>query len=149
MQQMIATTATTRNQNDDARVAMTSMTKELLHSCQLLVACTIALYTNDDDNDDDADTTTTTNLIGASKSLCQHTKTAIHQIIHAVVQLVSLLLLLPTPPSTSRTTSSGGTNIHPAQQTGVIWEACQTILTDRMSTTTVGMEAIRGHQTVM
>jgi hypothetical protein len=146
MQQMVVvrdsesttnTTTTNNNNNITQHVAaMTSITKELLHSSQLLVACIIALYTND--HDDETKNNNNNTSIGASKSLCVHTKTAIHQIIHAMIQLLTATVASSSSGAAASTTSTSITTntMDLAQQTGVVWEACQTILGDTTSTTT-------------
>jgi Grap2 and cyclin-D-interacting len=136
MQQMVVRSNTDKkNSHDksvtaDSHIAIAAITKELLHSCRILVASTIALYTNDDD-----DHHLKTNAIGASQSLCHHTKTAIHKIIHSVVQLLQVF-----PSSTTGSNGSdnnnNNNNMDPAQYTGVVWEACQTIIGDTTKNTT-------------
>ena len=126
--------------SNDSHGAIVAIMKDLLHSCQILVACTMALYhTNDDDHNNEIRTNHTTNTIGAAPSLCRHTKNAIHQIIHSVVQLLQVFPVQSScaTNSTGTTTSSTTTTaMDPAQRTGVVWEACETIIGVTTATTT-------------
>ena len=126
--------------SNDSHGAIVAIMKDLLHSCQILVACTMALYhTNDDDHNNEIRTNHTTNTIGAAPSLCRHTKNAIHQIIHSVVQLLQVFPVQSSCATNSTSTTSTTTSttaMDPAQRTGVVWEACETIIGVTTATTT-------------
>ena len=116
MQQMVVPNNNNTTDDTTTNTIMTPITNELLQSCCILVACMMTIHNSNNNNND----------IGCSKSVFRHTKTAIMNLLHAVIQLVDSF----------STTTTGTRNIDPAQRTGVVWEACQTIIGNVVSTTT-------------
>ena len=111
MQQMVVPNNNTTT-TDDTNTIMTPITNELLQSCCILVACMMTIHNR----------IIIIMILVVPKSVFRHTKTAILNLLHAVIQLVDSF------STTTTITTTSTSHIDPAQRTGVVWEACQTII---------------------
>jgi hypothetical protein len=100
--------------NNNCSTAQIPYLQDLLHGCRMVTACVMTMHHPP---------------LGCSRSVQNHTRTAVRAIVRSVVQLIQVFVV-------DVVDHHGNHQQHhtslPAQRTGVVWEACTVLLEKKL-----------------